>query len=68
MGAVMRIDQMERELREAGHEVVREYVMGELDDTYDGDGWRVTVYGEVVAEAASIGGLEERLRRWLVDR
>lgn len=61
----MRIDQMERELREAGHEVVQEYVMGELEETYDGDGWAVRVDGRVVASAASIGSLEKSLRAWL---
>jgi hypothetical protein len=61
------IDELERELRAAGHEVEREYVMGELD-TYDGDGWVVRVDGEVVASAASLGGLEDRLRRWKEGR
>jgi ketosteroid isomerase-like protein len=59
------IEDMERELREAGHEVEREYEMGKALDTYDGDGWVVRVDGKAVASAASLGGLEEGLGQWL---
>jgi hypothetical protein len=48
----MGIEEMERELRAAGHDVERAYVMGELD-TYDGDGWVVRVDGKVVAAGGS---------------
>ena len=61
------IEVLERELQEAGHDVERDYVMGELE-TYDGDGWVFRVDGEVVASAASIGALEERLEAWLGSR
>ncbi len=65
--AVLRIDQMGCELRAAGHEVVRDYVLGTLEGTFDGEGWVVRVGGEGVATAASIGSLEERLRWWVED-
>lgn len=58
------IEDMERELREAGHDVDREYVF-DGQDSHDGAGWTVRVDGETVASGASLGALEDTLRGWM---
>lgn len=60
-----RIEEMERELADAGHEVEREFVDEGLEDSHDGAGWIVRVDGEVVASGSSIGALEDALRAWI---
>lgn len=50
---------MEAERREAGHQVSR------ARTRTTAAGWVVQVDGEQVAAGASIGALEEALRRWL---
>lgn len=60
-----RIEEIQRELCEAGHDVEWDYLMGALDHTYASDGWEVRVDGELVASALSTGAFEDRLSWWL---
>lgn len=61
------INDMERELREAGHEVVTENVEGPPRREHTGAQWTVSVDGEVVARGGAIGEVEVALQRWMAE-
>lgn len=59
-----RIEEVERELRDSGRTVERAYLWEGVENSRDGQGWVLRVDGEVVASAASLGGLEAAIAGW----
>ena len=64
-----RIQDLERELREAGHQVERTYEAPVRSQQRSSDAeWVFRVDGKVVARGAGIGELEVELARWMDAR